>query len=91
MIRHAQVRKYATREMLSIEGCKHAVYGIRYNGEHGTVEELANTTKEIVYFYTDEAFQSYVTNLRMKYNTFKNFNIYAVHREDYSGNSHLIS
>ncbi len=80
--RSIQVRKYARREMLS-NSSKHAIYGIAYMNDSGRIiEELAETPKDIQYFYTDDSFNACVCTLYERYSSAKEINVYAVHRKD---------
>ena len=72
----ARIRKYAIREMMSREGCKHAIYGLHYNN---ITCKFAENPNQIKYFYTDDAFEEYLQSVN---NTGSNVEAYAVHRVD---------
>lgn len=80
-IKHAlNVKRYARSEMKSYNGCKHAVYGYAYYDPEGRfIEEIANTPDDILYFYSEEAYDLYVNSVYRKYNLCEDVRVYAVH------------
>ena len=80
--RLATVRKYAFRELHSQHNSyKHAIYGIWYLSKDGiSVQHIAQTPENIIYFSDNISYYEYVDMLNQKYLDALALEIYTVHR-----------
>lgn len=77
------VKNYATKELNSYTGCKHAVYGVCYHTkDKELVEKIAPTPDDIRYFYSDKSYQQFINYLYRLFYDYDGLIIYSVHKDE---------
>lgn len=84
-VRNRKLKEIAKSTMNSLTGCTHVIYGLCYVTPGGNiVEEVADNSSEMNYFYDETSFHECIDAIHTKYEDYgcKHLNIYAVHRNE---------
>ena len=84
-VKNQRMRTEAKEIMNSINGCKHIIYGLCYATPEGNfIEQLADNTSEMRYFYDESSFNKCVDKIYSRYAACgcHHLNVYVVHRAE---------
>lgn len=84
-VKTMKMREEAKEALYSLDGCKHIIYGLCYATPQGNfVEQLADNSSEMRYFYEDASFNACIDAIYRRYkgNGCDHLNVYVVHRAE---------